>query len=44
MSLDGKTKGFDLKTDKPIKDFDTKQLKAYIQYYRNGLIENSWLK
>lgn len=44
MSTDGKAKGFDLKTDKPIKDFGTKQLKAYIQYYRNGLIENSWLK
>lgn len=44
MSLDGKAKGFDLKTDTSIKNFDTKQLKAYIQYYRNGLIENSWMK
>lgn len=44
MSLDGKAKGFDLKTDSSIKDFDTNQLKAYIQYYRNGLIENSWIK
>ncbi len=44
MSLDGKAKGFDLKSDKSINNFETKQLKAYIQYYRNGLIENSWLK
>lgn len=44
MSLDGKAKGFDLKTDKPIQDFQANQLKAFIQYYRNGLIENSWLK
>lgn len=44
MSLEGKAKGFDLKTDKPIQDFEAKQLKAYIQYYRNGLIDNSWIK
>ncbi|MFY7912456.1 MAG: LTA synthase family protein [Emticicia sp.] len=44
MNLDGKAKGFDMQTDKPIQDFQANQLKAFIQYYRNGLIENSWLK
>jgi phosphoglycerol transferase MdoB-like AlkP superfamily enzyme len=44
MNLEGKTKSFDLKTNKPLQNVDNQLLKAYIQYYRNGLIENSWLK
>jgi uncharacterized sulfatase len=44
MNLDSKAKGFDLITNKPTKDFQSNQLKAFIQYYRNGLIENYWMK
>ncbi len=44
MSLEGKAKGFDLKPDKSIQNNQANQLKAYIQYYRNGLIDNSWIK
>ena len=49
MGIDGKAKFFDLKA-KEIKVNDgeektfTEQIKAYIQFYRNGLIENSWSK
>ena len=44
MNIDSRAKCFDLKTDKPTKAFQSNQLKAFIQYYRNGLIENSWMK
>ncbi|WP_238806174.1 LTA synthase family protein [Emticicia aquatica] len=44
MSLDGKAKNFDLLSNQSLKEADKSQLKAFIQYYRNGLIENTWVK
>ena len=46
MNLEGQSKTFDFKTNKPLKNDEvmSKKLKAYIQFYRNGLIENSWIK
>ncbi len=46
MNLEGQSKTFDFKTNKPTKNDEemSKKLKAYIQFYRNGLIENSWIK
>ncbi len=46
MNLEGQVKTFDLKTNKAFKNDEemSKKLKAYIQFYRNGLIENSWIK
>lgn len=46
MNLDRQSKTFDLKTNLPRKNDENEisQLKAYIQFYRNGLIENSWIK
>jgi phosphoglycerol transferase MdoB-like AlkP superfamily enzyme len=46
MNLEGQAKSFDFKTNKLLKNDEemSKKLKAYIQFYRNGLIENSWIK
>ncbi|WP_435355803.1 LTA synthase family protein [Emticicia sp. SJ17W-69] len=46
MNLDRQSKTFNLKTNLPRKNDENEisQLKAYIQFYRNGLIENSWIK
>jgi phosphoglycerol transferase MdoB-like AlkP superfamily enzyme len=46
MNLEGQSKTFNFKTNKLLKNDEemSKKLKAYIQFYRNGLIENSWIK
>jgi phosphoglycerol transferase MdoB-like AlkP superfamily enzyme len=46
MNLEGQTKNFDFKIYKPLKinELSSQKLKSYIQFYRNGLIENSWIK
>jgi phosphoglycerol transferase MdoB-like AlkP superfamily enzyme len=44
MNLDGQTKTFDFKTNQSLENIDNQLLKAHIQFYRNGLIENSWQK
>lgn len=49
MGIDGQAKFFDLDAHQIVVNDEEevmfpKKLKAHIQYYRNGLIENSWLK
>ena len=46
MNLEGQAKTLDLKANRTLKNDElfNKKLKAYIQFYRNGLIENSWVK
>jgi phosphoglycerol transferase MdoB-like AlkP superfamily enzyme len=49
MNADGRTQLFDIKTSKPLKNtaeqaITTQKLKAFVQYFKNGLIDNSWEK